>query len=131
MVNRVSLGRWVDGTFRLRVSAPGYNVDSTTLTRKQIIFDSYIGGYGIILQSGTFSVADNASYSNTRVITWSLLDVIPAVYMLVSASGSGRKIFHTMSGFQVRIGKDGIYLTGTATEPMVFYYATVNTGVGA
>lgn len=131
MVKRVSLGQWVDGTYRLRVSAPGYDVDSTALTRRQIIFDSYLGGYGIVLQSGTFYVPVNSSYSGVKIISWPTLDVIPVVYMLVSASWGDRKTFHTMSGFQVWVGAEGIYVNGTATEDLVFYYATVNTGCGA
>lgn len=82
MVKRVSLGRWVDGTYRLRVSANGYDVDSTTLTKDQIIFDSSLNGYGPVYLSGSFSIGAS-TYSNALVAAWPDLGYIPNVRIII------------------------------------------------
>ncbi|WLR91010.1 hypothetical protein [Shinella zoogloeoides] len=131
MTGRVSLGKYVDGTHRLRVSAPGFNVDDPGLIGQQVVFDSYIGGHGMIIMSGTFAVSGGAGYANTKLVSWPALNARPLVYMLVSVDGGRRKTFHSMSSFKMKVGNDGIYADGAPSSSMVFYYAALNVAVGA
>lgn len=76
MAKRVSLGRWIDGSYRLRVSAPGFDVDNPSLTPNQLIFDSQTTGYGMIIQSGQAYVGGAGT-----VVTWPALGYTPAVHI--------------------------------------------------
>ena len=76
MTKRVSLGQWIDGSYRLRVSAPGFDVDNPSLTPNQLIFDSQTTGYGMVLLRGQAYIGGAGT-----IVTWPALGYIPAVHI--------------------------------------------------
>lgn len=124
MANRVLLGQFAAGDYRVRISAPGQNVLSTTLTKNQILFDSELAGYGVVYKTGTFSLAASTTYSAQKLVSWTSIGYVPVVYMLVGASNA-RKAFIPMT-FQLGIRADGIYATGTTgTAAQTVWYAVM------
>lgn len=136
MVKRVSLGRWVDGSYRLRVSAPGYNVDSTTLTPSQIVFDSTMTGTGFILMSGTVSTPGLSASPLVKVVSWASLGYVPAVHIAYPYSYQGIDYYCDFYGpvsynvpCNLIVKADGIYLSGTWAAGTVFTYVVFSYGV--
>ncbi len=128
MANRVNFGAWTDGSMRLRISAPTFDVMSTTLTYDKIHFDSTLDGYGVVLQSGTFTLPAGTAYTNSRRVTWSTLSFKPTVHLLFGASDARRSAYGD-NNISLSIGNDGIYATGTAGAAIVVYYAMINAQV--
>lgn len=131
MAKRLSLGQWVDDSWRLRISAAGYNVDSTTLTDMQILFDSSLPGYGVVCQTGTFSMNTATTYSNTKIVSWPSVGFKPMVYVLVGPSNARMPFMNQADPIRLRVNNDGLYLTGKPVKTMTLYYAMLNMQVAA
>ena len=90
MVKRLSLGKWVDSSYRLRVSMAGYDVDNTSLTASQLIFDSTWSQTGFIILSGSFVIGGSVVFSSfTKVVSWTSLGYTPIVYLGATFTETG------------------------------------------
>lgn len=121
MVKRLSLGKWIDGSMRLRISAPGFDVDSPSLTKDQLVFDSTLSGYGPVFSSGTFTI-DGRSYSNQQVAAWPTLPSIPVIRMYLHGNefvaGRGYRLYQGLNNlnFRIRTTPSGLFANGSLSD---------------
>lgn len=141
MVKRVSLGRWGDGSYRLRVSRPGFDVDNTALTPSQLAFDSTLDGYGQLLYTGMASMPDGMS--NYPLVTWPDLGYVPTVFMYRYCGAAPRDPTICMGlvglnnvgngGLIIRsngiFGYGSIYMYGSYSFRIFTYYVLSNRAV--
>jgi hypothetical protein len=97
MVKRVSLGKWIDNSYRLRVSAPGFDVDNPSLTPNQLIFDSQTTGYGMVVQTGQAVISGAGT-----IVTFPSLGYIPAVHIQY-VNGNVYKTFYGVNNTAVNL----------------------------
>lgn len=99
MTKRVSLGLWpYDDSYRLRVSAPGQNVDSN-LSISNLIFDSSWSNRALIYQAGFVSIASSKTYSSlTKIVSWTSLGYIPLTWVGLCYDTSSRWYFSEWLG---------------------------------
>lgn len=92
MTNRVILGAF-NGTYVLRVSKPGYDVLTPSLTKEQLVFDSRWASTSSVFMSGT--IAHDGATTLYTVAFGTTLSVRPAAFLISDAPGnwSGSTIF--------------------------------------
>lgn len=131
MANRVILGAH-NGSMVLRVSRPGYDVTSTSLTRKQLAFDSTVSNCLRVLYQGEVSIP--ASQTQYTVLTyspsfpvaplcigWEKSSTSPAVYTPVKRL-VGTGLINLMSS------QLGLYCSNNDTSARVLRYIVMTYG---
>src|SRR6478672_13335743 len=88
MTNRVLLGRFPDGNYGLRVSAPGYDVYSNPVNDENLLFNSDWSTLFPIYQRGTFTCYGDMYYSYSADATFPNLGYIPFIVASFSSDGS-------------------------------------------
>lgn len=78
MANRVILGLF-SGSYRLRISRPGFNVLSTTLTNNQLAFDSTWSGIGSIIQKGVGILDSSGNFTTPLIGTFATPPMVMAI----------------------------------------------------
>ncbi|WP_276122573.1 hypothetical protein [Pararhizobium qamdonense] len=130
MGKRLSFGQWVDGSWRLRVSAAGFDVD-TALADMRIVFDSSLNGYGVVCQTGTFNMNTATTYANTKIVSWANVGFKPVVYTLFGPTNARKTYLSQQQDIRLRVNNDGLYLTGKPGVTTLLYYAMLNQQVAA
>lgn len=108
MANRVVLGAF-DGTYVLRVSRPGYNVLSTSLTSEQLAFDSRWQEAGNVYMTG--SVVMTTPPSDVGSITVNFGEVLPTAPLVVIRARSRNSNNIYVPRMPISSGYNGLTVT--------------------
>jgi hypothetical protein len=118
MANRVVLGALPGGGSGLRVSRPGYDVLSTSLTQKQVAFDSRWPAAMRLVKSGSATTSSSPGVGAT-VMFGVALPVEPMCFVLTK-SGS---LYNLDTGTMVvTVRKDRMIVTGLPVSTTISYY---------